>query len=577
MDIKDMVFGTVGGLGLFLFGMGLMTDGLKNVAGQRLKGLLEALTKHRVVAVLMGALVTCLVQSSSATTVMTVGLVNAGLLTLRQALCVVLGANVGTTFTAWIVSAFAIFKISSYALPMVGAGFLFSVVGKSARARSTGQIMVGFGILFLGIHFMKEAFAPLENSESTRQMLIWLGHHPILAVLAGTVLTMLLQSSSASIAMVQTLAFQGAFGTEWDIVLRATIPFILGDNIGTTITAQLAAMRTSRNARRTAMGHTVFNVLGVLYILPLVWIGWFADLVEWIMPFRLSQGTIMVSLAVAHSTFNVFNTIVFLPLMRLLEMVVLKILPVRADEVTIKPVILERHLLHTPTIALQQARREIIRMARTAQVAVSLAIDGILSDDSKSFTQVRELEDQVDTFQMQITSYLTDLSQETLSEEVSMELPVLLHAVNDLERVGDHAVNIVEIAERKRSQKLEFTEAATQEAGRIKDELVLMFQRVVAALEGSDAGAAGSALANERNLNQMQMEFRRSHVARMTDGICTAVTGLIFIDLVDNAEKIGDHLTNIAQATIGGLQWEGVKPRMKSSSESDESEPVARR
>lgn len=577
MDIKDMVFGTAGGLGLFLFGMGLMTDGLKKVAGHKLRSLLEALTKHRVVAVLVGALVTCLVQSSSATTVMTVGLVNAGLLTLRQALCVVLGANVGTTFTAWLVSAFAVFKISSYALPMIGAGFLFTISGKSPKARHVGQIMVGFGLLFLGIHFLKEAFAPLGGSEGAKQALIWLGGNPILAILAGTVLTMLLQSSSASIALIQTLALQGAFGADLGVALRVAIPFILGDNIGTTITAQIAAFRTSRNARRTAMGHTMFNVIGVLYVLPLVWIGWFADLVEWIAPVELSQGTIMVYLAIAHTTFNVFNTLVFLPLMRVLEIVVLKILPIRADEVVSQPVVLERHLLHTPSLALQQARREIVRMARTAENAVSLAVESILGDNSKNFALVRELEDQTDVFQMEITSYLTDLSQETLSEEVSTELPVLLHAVNDLERVGDHALNIVEIAERKTSQKLEFSEAAMQEADQIRSELSQMFGRVVAALDGSDASAAGSALASERKLNEMQLEFRRSHVARMTDGACTAMTGLIFIDLVDNAEKIGDHLTNIAQATIGGLQWEGVKPKVRGVTEKDEDDPVAMR
>ncbi len=575
MDVKSMIFGTIGGLGLFLFGMGMMTDGLKKVAGQKLKSLLESLTRNRVVAVVLGTLVTCLIQSSSATTVMTVGLVNAGLLTLRQALCVVLGANVGTTFTAWLVSAFAVFNISSYALPMIGAGFLSSVVGKSIRSRSVGQIMIGFGLLFLGIHFMKEAFAPLQQSESTKQALIWLGCNPILGVLAGTLMTMLLQSSSASIALIQTLALQGAFGTDWEVVLRVTIPFILGDNIGTTITAQIAALRTSRNARRTAMGHTMFNVIGVLYVLPLVWIGWFADLVEWIAPVRLSQGTIMVYMAVAHSTFNVFNTIVFLPLIRLLEIIVLKILPIKANEVVTQPVVLERHLLQTPVLALEQARREIVHMARTAEKAVALAIEGILGGPVKNFVLVRELEDQTDTFQMEITSYLTDLSQETLSEEVSTELPVLLHAVNDLERVGDHAVNIVEIAERKTSQKLEFTEAATQEAEQIRTELAQMFRKVVAALDGSDVAAAGSALASERKLNEMQLEFRRSHVARMTDGACTAVSGLIFIDLVDNAEKIGDHLTNIAQAAIGGLQWEGVKPRMKGLTGSGEDESVA--
>jgi len=309
------------------------------------------------------------------------------------------------------------------------------------------------------------------------------------------------------------------------------------------------------------MGHTMFNVIGVLYVLPLVWLGWFADFVEWLAPVELSQGTIMVFLAIAHSAFNVFNTIVFLPLIRVLEIIVLRILPVRADEVTFQPVILERHLLQTPVLAMEQARREIVRMAKTAETAVLLAVEGIIEGLAKNFVSVRELEDQIDAFQMEITSYLTDLSEEALSEGVSTELPVLLHAVNDLERIGDHAVNIVEIAERKNLQKLEFSEAARQEAEQIRDELIQMFSRVVAALEAGDVAKARSALANERKLNEMQLEFRRSHVARMTDGACTAVAGLIFIDLVDNAEKIGDHLTNIAQATIGGLQWEGVKPQ----------------
>ena len=276
----DMVFKTVGGLGLFLFGMGLMSDGLKKVAGRKLRQLLESLTKRPVIAVLIGALTTCLIQSSSATTVMTIGFVNAGLLTLKQALCVVLGANIGTTLTAWLVSGLGVFKITSYALPAIGVGFLMQVIGKTQRRRSIGQIVLGFGILFIGIGFMQEAFGPLADNEDVKEALIWLGRNPIFAVLAGTIITMLLQSSSASIAIVQLLAFEGAFGGDWDVALRVAIPFILGDNIGTTITAQIAALRASRNAKRVAWGHTIFNVIGVLYVLPLVWGGYYADFVE---------------------------------------------------------------------------------------------------------------------------------------------------------------------------------------------------------------------------------------------------------------------------------------------------------
>jgi phosphate:Na+ symporter len=561
--VKEMIFGTVGGLGLFLFGMGLMSDGLKKIAGQKLKSLLGALTKNRVIAVMVGALTTCLIQSSSATTVMTVGFVNAGLLTLKQALSVVLGANVGTTITAGLVSVLAVFKITNYALPVVGVGLLINFIGKTQRTRSIGQVMLGFGILFLGIHFMKEAFDPLKDNHEVQNALIWLGRNPILAVLAGTIITMLLQSSSTSIAMIQILAFQGAFGTDWSVVLQVTIPYILGDNIGTTITAQLAALRASRNAKRTAMGHTIFNVIGVMYILPLVWIGLFSHLVQWITPGQLGQNTIMRHIFFAHFAFNAFNTIIFLPLIQGLVAIVMKILPVTENELARKPVALEMHLLNTPVIALEQTKREIIRMSKTAKKALMQSVNAIIEDDKIKLGSVREIEDYIDLFQLEITSYLSALSSRILSDEISIELPVLLHTVNDLERIGDHAVNIVEIAERKIEQKLSFSDSALAEAETLRKEIDQMFDSIIAALEKNDIEAAKSAiLTNENNLNKMQIDFRRSHVQRMSEGVCTAETGLIFIDLVDNIEKIGDHLTNIAQAIIGGLQWEGIKPKV---------------
>jgi len=561
--IKEMIFGTVGGLGLFLFGMGLMSDGLKKVAGQKLRNILGSLTKHRVIAVLVGALTTCLVQSSSATTVMTVGFVNAGLLTLKQALCVVLGANVGTTFTAWLVSllGYGGLKITAYAMPAIGIGFVLGVLGKTQKMRSVGNIILGFGILFIGIGFMKDAFGPLKDSEGVRHALLWLGQNPILGVLAGAVITVLLQSSSASITLVQLMAFQGMFGMEWELVLGATIPIILGDNIGTTITAQLAALRANRNSKRTAMGHTIFNLIGVAYILPLVATGVFVKLVIWVTPGALTQGTVMLHMAVAHSTFNVFNTLVFLPIIGWLEMIVMKILPIKGDELEQKPVVLEMHLLGTPVLALEQAKREILRMAKCARKAVERAIEGLLEGDKSRLGKVRVAEDMIDDYQHEITSYLVALSSRQLSSEVASELPTFLHTVNDLERIGDHAINIVEIAERKIEQKLPFSEAAVEEAHRLRNEVSLMFDRVILALENNDTSSAKAALENEANLNQMQTEFRQSHVQRIREGLCSATTGLIFIDLVDNVEKIGDHLTNVAEAVLGGLTWDGVEPK----------------
>ncbi|MHC4359475.1 MAG: Na/Pi cotransporter family protein [Planctomycetota bacterium] len=546
--VKDMIFGVVGGLGLFLFGMGLMSDGLKKIAGQRLRNILESLTRHRVIALLIGAGITALVQSSSAATVMTVGFVNAGLLTLKQALSVILGANIGTTFTAWLVSIMGTgLKITAYALPAAGVGFLLQVAGRTRKVKSIGTILLGFGLLFVGIGFMKDAFGPLKESGNVQQVLIHLGQKPILAVMAGTVITMLLQSSSASIMIIQVLALQGAFGTDWSVALSVAIPFILGDNIGTTITAQIAALRTNRNARRAALGHSIFNIAGVIYMLPIVWFGWYADAIEWITPFRLSESTIMVSIAIAHSTFNIFNAVIFLPFIYGLEKIVINLIPV------------EQHLLNTPAIALEQTEREIIRMARTAREALEQAVNGILSDDKKLLDSVRVTEDFIDNFQLEITGYLTELSGRQLSKVESAELPVLLHSVNDLERIGDHAVNIAEIAERKIEQKLSFSDSALAEISQLRKEIEQMFDATIASLENRDVDSARAALINEKNLNQQQLDFRRNHVERMTEGVCTAVTGLIFIDLVDNVEKIGDHLTNIAQAVIGGLRWDGVE------------------
>ncbi len=552
--VKDMIFGVAGGLGLFLFGMKIMSDGLKKVAGPKLKQILESLTKHRIIAILVGAVVTALIQSSSATTVITVGFINAGLLTLKQALCVVLGANIGTTFTAWLVSTLGIgsLKITAYAMPAIGIGFLMQVTSHKQRIKNIGSILLGFGILFVGISFMKDAFEPVKGSEQIQQWLVWLGKNPILAVMAGTVITVLLQSSSASIMIIQVLAWQGAFGTgDWHQVLQITIPFILGDNIGTTITAQIAALQANRNAKRVAMGHTIFNVLGVLYMVPLVSSGWYVGLIEKISPFALGKATIMVHIAIAHSTFNVFNTIVFTPIIKWLEFVVIKIIPVKEAEKLDKPAILERHLLDTPSIAVQQAKSELVRMAKAAVSCVNQSMDGLKNSDRKKLARVRKTEEAIDNFQFEITTYLAELSTRKLSEGIAAEVPVLLHAVNDLERVGDHAVNIVELAERKMEQKFQFGNEAIQESEQLHREINSMLNAVMKALVDNDKEAAEKAIEYEKTLNQMQRDFRKTHVKRMTQGKCNAVAGLIFIDLVDNVEKMGDHLTNIAQAVIG--------------------------
>jgi phosphate:Na+ symporter len=559
---QQMIFGIVGGLGLFLIGMGMMSDGLKRAAGQRLKQLLESMTKQPLMGFGVGSLITALIQSSSATTVIVIGLVNAGLLTLRQAICVIFGTNVGTTATAWIVSLTGLdmgaFNITRYALPAVGVGFLLEVAGKRRMLTNGGRMLVGFGILFIGLGFMEDAFAGIEDSQTVVTFLASLGTRPILALLAGTVVTIAIQSSSAAIAIVQLLAMSGAFGEQWGNALDASIPFVLGANIGTTITAQIAAFRANLGARQTAWAHTAFNVLGAAIALPFVYVGWYGDIVRAIAPWELGPTTIGMAIAVGHTTFNVLNSIIFLPFAGLLEEMLITVVRPRRGEVIVRPVVLEKHLLDTPVLAVVQARREMVRMASTAKDAVTSAIAGLVDGNWKNLEMARVWEDHTDNFQYEITSYVAELSTKELSDDVSIQIPVLLHSVNDLERVGDHAVNIAEIAERKIEQKIVFSQEALDEIATVRSQITEMFDKIVGALEKNDSALASSALVNEKKLNGMQVDFRRNHVQRMTGGICTAQSGLIFIDLIDNVEKVGDHLTNIAQAVIGGLQWDGA-------------------
>jgi phosphate:Na+ symporter len=543
--------------------MGLMSDGLKKVAGQKLRNILESMTKRSIVGFFVGAGITALVQSSSATTVMVVGFVNAGLLTLKQAICVVIGTNVGTTATGWLVAVsdveLAAFKITTYALPAVAIGFVLKAVGKTRTTRSFGQVLLGFGILFVGIGFMKEAFGGLKGSESIEDLFKALAKYPFLAIIAGAIITMLLQSSSAAIGVVQAMAMGGAFGNNWQTAVSIVIPFVLGSNIGTTITAQIAAFQANLAARRTAWVHTLFNLMGSVIALPLVYLGWFNIIVRFIAFWEPSADYLEWDIALAHTIFNVANSAMFLPVAGLLEKLAIKLVPEKPGDATVSPVVLEKHLLDTPVIALEQAKREIIRMAKTSKKALENSIDGIVNDDRRKLELTRQIEDYLDEFQYEITSYLSALSRREVSDEVSVELPVLLHTVNDLERIGDHAVNIVEIAERKVEQKLSFSDYALDEADKLRKEAEQMLDYVIAALENNDTDSARAALVNEANLNKMQIDFRRSHVQRMSEGVCSSGAGLIFIDLVDNIEKIGDHLTNIAQAVIGGLQWDGVE------------------
>lgn len=547
----ELAFNIIGGLGLFFFGMQIMSEGLKNIAGDRLKAILHMVTKVPLIGVLVGLGITSLIQSSSATTVMVVGFVNAGLIVLKQAISVIIGANIGTTVTAWLVSSMSVFKVTQYALPAVGIGFGMRMFGKTKNMRLWGQVLMGFGLLFMGLGFMQDAFAPLKNSEHVKDMFLRFGDNPILGVLVGMLITMLIQSSSATIAIVQVMAFNGL------ISFPAAITLMLGGDIGTTITAQLAAIGTNLEARRAAMAHTLLNVIGVGYMMFFVYTGWFAKGINFIIPGEITMKNIMFYIAVANTIFKGVNAMIFLPFIGALEKAVIFLVPKKKGQLEMGPQFLEKHLLETPPIAMEQARKETVRMMELACESVSNSVKSFLDEDLKVVKSVSKLEQAVDNLQSAITQYLVELSQRDLMPETSAELPVLIHSVNDIERIGDHSENIIELAERKMEKKLPFTDDAINELRLMWNELNSMMIETEEALRKNDSQIAENVLKREMSINKFQEDLKRAHVQRLNNGDCNMLSGIVFIDFVDNLEKIGDHLTNVAQGVIGEMKWQG--------------------
>lgn len=540
---KEIIFGTIGGLGLFLYGMRLMSEGLKSISGEKLKRVLGMLTKNKIIAVMVGAGFTALIQSSSAMTVMAVGLVNSGLLTLTQAIRLVMGANIGTTFTAWLVSAFAVFKISQYAYPAIGIGFAMTFIGKRRSVKNWGRALLGLGLIFLGLAVLKDGFGPLKDSQMVKDIFVNFGQNPILGVLVGAAATVLLQSSSVTIAIIQIMALQGLLD------FQSAIPLILGDNIGTTITAQLASMKSSVNARRTANAHTTFNVIGVLYMLPFVWLGLYPKLIDFIVPGEITPLTIMVNIAMAHTVFNITNTLIQLPFTKLLERAVIFATP-RGKGLQIEgtPHHLDRRLLQTPQVALVQARREVLRMMEMAREAVIIPMDGLFERNNKRLEEVPQIEDAIDDLQGEITRYMVALSKERLAREVADELPVWLHSINDIEKVGDHAENLGELTDRVLDEKVKFTDEGKAELKKMYDAICEMFSLIIESLPDVDYKKASEVLEVEKRVNDIHMQARESNLRRMNEGRSEPSTGIIFLDYIMNLEKIGDHLSNVAIA-----------------------------
>lgn len=526
----SIAFGLLGGLALFLYGMFSMGEGLQKAAGDRMRRILEVLTGIPIIGVLVGALTTSIIQSSSATTVMVVGFVNAGLMTLKQAIAVIMGTNIGTTMTAQLIA----FKLADYYLPIIAIGFFINFLAKKKNVKYIGQVIFGFGVLLLGLYIMGDAMKPLRDYAGFQDFMVNFGKYKILGVLVGIIMTVLIQSSSATIGILIALATQGL------IPLESALPVLLGDNIGTCITAVFSSIGTKLSARRAAMAHVLFNVCGT--IIFLTFMPYFKMLVLSISP----EGDIARQIANAHTSFNLLNTLLFLPFISLLVKAVTKLVPGEEKIIKKGPIYLDKRMLNTPSIAMSLAHKEIIRMGELAQENLDNAHLTFVHKDEKLLKEVLDVEDVIDDLEHSITEYLAQISQKELTKENSVLHTGFLHAVNDIERVGDHAHNIAELAEASITDNISFTPFAIKELNEMHSLVSETFKIAIQSLEESNILKAKQVIENENKIDEMEKSLRRSHIGRLNEGQCIVHAGVIFLDIISNLERVGDHSHNIA-------------------------------
>lgn len=526
----SMTMALLGGLALFLYGMKLMGEGLEKAAGDRLKRLLEALTRNPLMGLLVGVVFTMIIQSSSATTVMVVGFVNAGLLDLMQATGVILGANIGTTVTAWIVAGF---QATAYMPLVLLIGVAMMMFLKKLKLQRIGQVVAGFGMLFVGMGMMSDAMKPLaESAEFARLMTAF--SNPIMALLVGVAVTAIIQSSSASVGILEMLAIQGL------VPLETSLYIIMGTNIGTCVTAMLSAVGATRTAKRAALIHLMFNVLGTLVVFILVsllpvstWIG------------HINGPALQI--AVAHTSFKVFEVLCFVLLRKWLVKLVMILVPGEDKQGEGKSLkFLDDRILSTPPIAVAQICKEIERMGDIAIANLTRAMDAFFNKDSSLINEVEQNEDVVNYLNHEITRYMVAAAQLDLPASDVEQLGEMFHVVNDLERIGDHAENMAEYANSRIEEEIPFSEDGLAELRDMLDKTVALFKLSMEAFHTRDQHLLPRVLVQEENIDDMEKTLQQSHVDRLTRGACTPRSGMIFSDMLSNLERVADHATNVA-------------------------------
>lgn len=543
VDWLDVGLTFIGGLGLFLFGMEYMGEGLQKAAGPKMKKLLSILTSNRFLGVLVGAGVTALIQSSSATTVMVVGFVNAGLMSLKQAVGVIMGANIGTTITAWIVSLgeWTKFLKPSVIAPLciaIGVGLL--MFAREDKIKHIGEILFGFGALFLGLDSMSAAAKPLRELEEVKNMFVVIGHNPILGILVGAGVTAIIQSSSASVGILQALALAGL--VPWS----SAIYIILGQNIGTCITAILSSIGATLNAKRAAAIHFIFNFLGsvIFGIIAVV-------LFKFVVPGLGNRIITVTEISVVHTIFNVVNTIVLFPFAGTLVYLAEHLVKGKGEAKPGELQHLDERMFETPAFALENAIKEVVHMGELAQHNVKIAIQALFEKNADKMEQVFAKEREINELQKGINQYLVKLSNVSLSEEESLSVTNLFHIISDIERVGDHADNIAELAQDLIDSDSTFTEDAKKELIMITQTGLKCLESAIKAYASGDSGLAEKALGLEDQVDDMEKTMRSTHIKRLVQNTCDPTAGIVFIDTISNMERISDHAINIAQVVLG--------------------------
>ena len=550
MSISDISngFGFLGGLGMFLYGMNIMADGMQKTAGSKMSSFLGMLTNNRFLAVALGALITAIIQSSGATTVMVVGFVSAGVLNLSQAVGVIMGANIGTTITAWIVSmsqlgdAFEVMKPGFYAPAIIGIGALLLVFAKSQKKKTIGEILIGLGLLFIGLDFMSGSINPYTDAPIFAKAFEILGGNPLLGMIIGALVTALLQSSSASVGILQTLAMNGIVTT------NAAIYITLGQNIGSCVTAMLSSMGGSRTAKRAAVMHLTFNVIGAIVF------GSIGFIFFSLRPAFAASNINAVQISIFHTIFNLSMTTLLFPfadvLVKISGMVVKKKVeeePVAEDAETAATLKhLDERIFESPAFAVETAALEVVHMGQITYENVVRAIDSVLTVNSDEVETVFKTEQTINNMEKMLTEYLIKVDNLSLTEKQKKVVNNLFYSVSDIERIGDHAENLAEQAQYMVEHGLQFSTTGMDDLKSISDSVLKSFQYAIDARQNGNMEAVRKVSQYEDDVDSQEEELREKHIERLSAGECKASAGVVFLDIISNLERVSDHAYNLA-------------------------------